>query len=269
MGTNTEVPVKAAKTTFAIIETLQELEGAGVTELAEYLNKPKSTVHDHLRTLEEHGYVVKNGESYQVGIRFLSIGGQARERMEIFKVAQPEVQKLAQETGEHANLMVEDNGYGIFIYIARGENAVQLDIYEGMRMPLQSTALGKSMLAFFDEDRIHQILDRVGLPSFTENTVTDRDVLFQELEEIRERGYATDYEERIQGMCCIGGPITDSEDQVIGAVSVSTPTSRMENETFEKEIRNEVLNAANVIQINLAYSEETRIRPNRPSLSEE
>lgn len=248
------VPVTAAKVSLEIVETLRELDGAGVSEIADRLDKPTSTVHDHLRTLEQEEYLVKDGDEYYISTRFLQLGDQARSRKKVFEIARPEVNELAEQTGEHANLMIEEHGLGVFLYRARGPDAVQLDTHAGMRVPLQTTALGKTIMAFRPRAEVEEILDRHGLPSVTENTVTDRAALFDTLEQIRERGYAYDDEERVKGMRCVAAPITDDDDRAIAAVSVSGPKSRMQEDRFTNEIPEQIRRCANVIEVNLTYS---------------
>jgi len=247
------IPVKSVETTFSVINALRSLGGAGPSEVANHVDIPKSTVHDHLRTLEACEYVVFDGSNYRIGPRFLELGGYARSRMKLHQVGTSELRKLATETGEHANLMVEDYGYGIFLDKSKGQNAVRLDTYVGMRVHLQSTALGKAILAHMPRERVERILDLHGLPQITENTITDRQALFDELETVREQGFAIDDEERVDGVWCIGAPI-QSDDRVLGAVSVSGPTSRMKNERLDDEIASLVRSTANVIEVNSTYS---------------
>jgi len=254
MAVPNETPVNAVETTFRIVEALKENEGAGVRSLASELGIPKSTVHDHLRSLERLGYVVNEDGTYTVGAQFLDLGGFARKQMKVYKVAKPEVQELAEKTGEHANFMVEQHGKGIFLYKTEGDQAVRLDTYAGMQVHLHTTALGKSMLASMPESRVEEIIDRHGLPKVTDNTIDDVDELQAELDEINERGYATDMEERVEGMRCIAAPIVGASDEVAGAVSISGPTVRMKGEAFETELPEAVLGTANVIAVNLTYS---------------
>lgn len=256
MGSKTAhgVRVGSIETTFEIVEALKILDRAGVSEVARHLDKPKTTVFDHLETLKELGYVVSTDDGYQIGTRFLDLGGFARKQKKIYQIGKPEVDALARGTGEHANLMIEEHGFGTFLYKAEGEEAVQLDTYSGHHVHLQTTALGKAILAYMNEDRIEKILDRHGLPEITENTVTDRESLYNELKTIREQGYATDKEERVKGMWCVAGPITNSANQPLGAVSVSGPKSRVQGDRFRKELPKKVRGTANVIEVNLTHS---------------
>jgi DNA-binding IclR family transcriptional regulator len=249
-----QVPVKAAKVSLEVVEALRELGGAGVSEVAQRLERPTSTVHDHLRTLEHEEYVVKEGSKYHVGTRFLQLGTSARSRRKVFQVARPEVDGMSEETGEHANLMIEEHGLGVFLYKARGSDAVQLDTHAGMRVPLQTTALGKTIMAFRPRSEVEAFIHRHGLPQVTKDTITERPELFDNLEEIRERRYAYDDEERVRGMRCVAAPITDETGRAIAAVSVSSPKSRMQETRFTETIPEVVLRSANVIEVNLTYS---------------
>ncbi|WP_207589942.1 IclR family transcriptional regulator domain-containing protein [Halomontanus rarus] len=254
MANRAKNPVKTTTTTFTIVEALKELGSCGVTELANHLKLPKSTVHNYLSTLEQEEYVKKEGNTYSVGIRFLELGAYARDCMQIYDIAKPEVDRLADETRELANLMIEEHGHGVYIHQAKGEQAVQVDSYVGTRVDLHATALGKSILAHLPEDRVDTIVDNHGLPQRTKRTVSTREELEEELELVRERGYATDDEERLKGLRCVAAPIQTSDGRVLGAVSASGPVNRMQEEYFEDELPNRVLETVNVIELNVTYS---------------
>ncbi|GAA0312983.1 IclR family transcriptional regulator [Halarchaeum salinum] len=252
--TTTRSTVQATRTSLEIVEALVRLGGAGVTELASELDLPKSTVHNHLNTLHSAEYVVKEDGIYDVGLRFLKLGESSRNRPELYDVARPEIDLLAEQTGELVNLSVEEYGRGVYLYLAQGERAVRLDTNAGMRVHLHCTALGKAILAHTPEERVEEILDTMGMPARTDQTITDRETFFEELEVVRERGYAYDRQERLNGLRCVAAPIITPEKGVVGAISISGPTSRMQGDRFEEEIPNYLQNAANVVELNMTYS---------------
>lgn len=254
MSKHDELRVKSLATSVEVMAALMALDYPGVTEVADHLGVPKSTAHDHLNTLIKLEFVVKEPEGYRLGARFLEFGGYAREQMKVYCVARPVVNRLAEDIGEHANLMVEEHGLGSFLYKSKGDNAVTLDTHPGMRVPLQTTALGKTILAHLPEARVNEIIDKHGLQQVTEQSITDREALFDEFDRILEQGYATDDGERVEGMRCIAAPIIGKNDTVVAAVSVSGPMSRMHDDRFEEEIPRRVLSAANVIEVNMTYS---------------
>lgn len=246
--------LQTTENTIRVVEALKDLDGAGVTELADYLSMSKSTVHDHLSTLRQHNYVTKEGNTYVVGLGFFEIGEYARKRRKIYEVARPEVQALAEETGELANLMVEEHGRGVYLYRARGDKAVTLDTHTGKRRYLHNTALGKAILANLPEDRVERILERHGLPAATDNTITNQGDLFEELDKIWDAGIAYCGQERVEGLQCVAAPVLGKDQEVLGAISVAAPTTRLKGEKFEEEIPELVLQAANVVEINVTYS---------------
>lgn len=246
--------VKTVRTALDIVEALKSLDGATTTELATHLDMPKSSVYNHLQTLEHDGYVVKNDQTYELGLRFLDLGAFARQKKsKLTDVAQPELESVAEETGELVNLLVEENGRGIFLLREQGPQSVNIDSYTGQCIHLHTTALGKTVLAHLPAERRAEIIDRHGLPEKTENTITDRDELEDALEEIRNEGVAYDLEERIKGLRCVAIPIF-RDDRISGAISVSGPNSRMGDQRIETEILPKLRHAANIIELNQTYS---------------
>jgi DNA-binding IclR family transcriptional regulator len=247
-------PVKSVATSFRIIEELQELEWSGASELADRLDLPISTIHDHLQTLTQLELLVRKDGKYRVSLRFLDYGGAVRKQTALYPAAWREVQKLALETGEHANLMIEEFGKGRYIYIAEGENSAKLDTYTGMEVHLHTTAIGKSILAHLPNERINAIVNEHGLSKLTEKTISDKDDLFEEISTARERGHTINDEERTLGVRCVGAPIKGPDREVYGGVSVSGPTSRFVGDRLETELPEKVKRTANVIELNIANS---------------
>lgn len=253
-STTAKNPVGATEKTLRILKALRCRDGAGVTELADELDMSKGTVHNHLSTLKDYEYVVKEDTTYRIGLRFLELGEYTRHQTKLLEVAKSEIDDLAEETGEIANLMVEEHGRGIYIYISKGQQAVNLDTHIGTRQYLHTSAVGKSILSKMDDEQFEQVIDRHGLPAKTPNTVTSEEKLKEELDEIRERGVAFDGEERAEGIRCVAAPITDNEDNLLGAVSVSGPSTRLKDDRLRQEVPEKVQHVATVVGINAFYS---------------
>lgn len=242
--------------TLNIIETLVDLQGATVAELTRELQMPKATIHDHLATLEHLGYVQKrNSSKYHPTTRFLSIGGAQRDEREIYRAAKPELNDLAADTGEHATLMIEESGKGVVLFTARGDLAVQVNTTAGIRTDLHTTALGKAILTQIPEQRLTEIIDEEGLSPKTRNTVTDPEALRKELDRIRSEGIAFDDEERLTGLRSVASPISSDETQVHASIGIFGPASRV-NDVRMEELVPKLREAANVIEIDIKYSEQ-------------
>ena len=255
MGANDGVnrPVKTVDTVFGVVEALRELDGGTVTEVADHLGLAKSTVHDHLTTLHDKEYVVKEGTTYHVGLRFLDKGNYARTTKEILGASRPTLEELAGETGEIVWLYVEEHGKAVVLERVQGEHAVSTVGRVGLRTPIHAPAAGKAMLAHFPEERVDEIVDRYGLPTVTDNTITDADRLHEELATIRDQGFALNDEETRPGLRAVGSAVV-CDGRVIGAVSVSGPLNRLRCERFREHIPNHVLGAANAIELMISES---------------
>lgn len=254
MSKQAKNPVGSIETMFEVIYALLDLGGAGVTELSVYLDIPKSTLHNYLSTLRQEDFVRKEGSTYRVGIRFLELGAAARKQYPVYEIARPEVNKIAEETGELANLLIEEHGTGTYLHRSRGTEAVNVGAHIGTCVDLHSTALGKSILAYLPDARVDTIIDRRGLPAQTAQTITTQSELEQELNRIRERGYAIDDEEHHEGLRCIAAPVLSNDDRVLGAMSIAAPTNRMRGDRFNEELPQILLERVNVVELNITYS---------------
>lgn len=242
--------VKTASTIFDIVEVLDELEKAGVTEIAESLDLAPSTVHRHLMTLVDSEYLVKEGTQYRLSLRFLQIGMHIRESHEEIKSIRPYLEQIAEESGELAWFAKEEHGYGIYVEKAEGEYAVQPYTKVGEYEYLHNVAAGKAILAFLPKSYVRNIFEIRELVEYTENTITDLDELFKELEEIREQGYAFNRGETIKNHRAVASPVL-VENEVVGSIVISGPKKRMQGERFEQKLPELVSGAANAIELEL------------------
>jgi len=245
--------VGSVETVFDIVEYLYQREGATISEVAAELDYAKSTVHRHLTTLAHRGYVVQY-EGYYVGLRFLELGQQARTRRHAYQLARRKVNELAAETDERAQFLVEEHGEAVYVHRAFGDHAVRTDPGIGKRIPLHATASGKAILAAMPSAELSRIIERASFGAITSETITDPNELYEELEDIRERGYAFNREENLDGLHAVGVPITGSDEGVIGGLSVSGPSHRLTGEWFKDELPSLLLGTANELELNITHS---------------
>jgi len=258
-NTDPKRKVKTTESVFEIVETILELQGATVTELTEEIDLSPSTIHKHLQTLVHLDYLEREGEKYQVGIKFLNLGSYARARKRINRIVESRVRKLAEETGERAQFLSEDNGMAVFIHIEHGPSAVQTNTRIGRRIHLHTSAAGKCMLAHMDRERAAAILREKGLPKLTEHSITDREQLMTELDEIRERGYALNREETTEGLHSIAAPVLSSDEIPAGVLGVSGPSNRLPTERLHNDISQTVLGLTNEIELEYNYDHESTL----------
>lgn len=253
MGTNTDEgsggTISSVGRAFNIVESLERMDGARVSELADELDLPRSTAHVYLKTLREAGYVVQDGDRYQLGLRFLKHGGYTRHRLNIYQAAKSEVDELSRRTGEVCDLGIEENGKRVLLYKSEGPEGVTQKPVTGEYTHMHMTALGKALLSVLPRERVEAIVDRHGLPRATQHTISTREELFEELTETRERGYSLENQERREGIRAIGTSIRNTQGDAIGAISISGPMSKLTDERLQDELAQEIANSTNIIEI--------------------
>lgn len=252
--TGTKWPLRTLTVAFQIMEALQDLDGAGVTELASHLDLAKSTIHNHLRTLEHYHYIIRDGNEYRLSLKFLNHGGYVRNRDDRFNLIKQTVRDVADETDELCQFVTEEHGIGVFVFREEGEQAVNTQTRTGSRVHLHHTTAGKAILASLPDERVEAIIEQRGLPGKTEHTLSTREEVFDELTDIRDQGYAFDKDEHIRGLNALGVPIRD-ESTVLGAISIATPQHRLRSKSRENEIADLLLGVVNELELNIRYSQ--------------
>ena len=179
-----------------------------VTALARHLNMPKSTLSGILATMryEDILYQSPTTGHYRLGLRCLELGYHASVQLYIRDVAYPYLESLLQEAQQIVYLGIPYRHEVLYVEALYPVNRRINYSSVGRRAPMHCTAIGKAMLAFMPDDEIEAMLAERELHPYTENTITDPDVLRTELKEIRARGYSTDLEEREKGIRCVGAP---------------------------------------------------------------
>lgn len=245
--------VKSDETLLAIVSHLRDADGAGVTELATALDLAKSTVHDHLSTMLDHGLVARHGDAYHLGLQFLDYGQYVRNRFSVYQAAQPAVDDLEDATGEMVWVLAYENGRVMYLYGRPGDTDVNVDSLVGSWAYVHCNSGGKAILAHRPESDVEFVVDRHGLPARTKNTITDADELHAELERVRERGFALNLGEDLEGIHAVGVPL-EFEDDVRGALAIAGPAHRVTRERCESDLAEQLFAARDDVELNLVYS---------------
>lgn len=246
--------VTTLRTAFDIVNTIQEQETPTITRVADQLDVAKSTVHRHVETLKDEQFVVERDGRLELGLRFLNHGTYAQKNREGYYEAQAKVEEIAGETGELCTFIVREYHSGYILCLSKGPSAVETGDWLGKPVLLHATAGGKAILAHSDSGTVEAIVDSVGLSARTDNTVTDEAALYEELDTVRERGYAINREEHIDGLNAVAVPILGNDETLLGALVVSGPTNRVSDDRLETELPNLLLGAGNELELNLTYS---------------
>jgi DNA-binding IclR family transcriptional regulator len=216
------------------ISILDELASASPSRgldhatLARRLGFHRSTLYRYIAALQAAGFVEETQERgrYRLGSRILYLAA-VMHRREFNEYAREHVRELARVTGETAHASVYDYPYSVTILIAEGEAPVGPRVLVGSRRPLHASASGKVYLAH-EQERVVDAYLAGGPEALTATTITSTEVLRRALVEVRAQGYGVDQGESYDGICGVAAPVFDFTGQVVGCLSLTTATSRLE-----------------------------------------
>lgn len=243
--------IKSLDRSLEVLTELAKMGAANLSELARALQESPATIYRILVTMQAHR-IVEFDEAQQiwhVGAGAFLIGSAFLRRTGLIERARPVLRQLMEETGETANLGVENDGAVLFVSQVETHAAIRAFFPPGTRSPLHASGIGKVLLAHSPNSRAVGALE-----GYTTHTITDPDELAAELAAVRTRGYAVDNEERTDGMRCVAAPIRNAYREIIAGLSVSGPISRVTPGRIH-ELAARVVAAANSVSMSLGAGE--------------
>jgi DNA-binding IclR family transcriptional regulator len=210
----------------------------GISEISRMLGLQKSTVYNILSTFQRCGYLIKNPENskYALGLKVLHLAYIVSSHHGLRDMFLPYLTRIARETKEVCYFGILDEREVLYIEAAYPSMQQQTRNILGERAPLYCTGLGKAMLAHLPPEEMEAVL-AAPKRAFTGCTLTDAAALRQQMEEVRQNGYAVDNMEHEFGIRCVAVPVFSTSGQVIAAVSVSGPSPRFDPETIIRDAR--------------------------------
>jgi len=256
MNKTTKKPqlLSSVKNALSVLKSFSTFEPVKtVSELSEELGLAKSTVSRLLTTLASEGFVVKDDESrgYRLGLAVLTLGGIVTNHLEVHKEAAPVLSSLVNDTRETAHISILDDLDTIYIHKEECNHPVRILTHLGRRNPSYCTSSGKVLLAFGNTKTTEKVIEK-GLVPYTENTITNPNKLWRELEQIRKQGYAVSTEELTTGTRSVAAPVKDYTGKVVSAITVVGPIQRLSNRNIEP-IAKKVIEASKEASERLGY----------------
>ncbi len=208
-----------------------------VSGLSRELGYGKTVTYRIIQTLLKRGYLVKNERhgTYAPGLKLVELGAKVQEKFKIHKIVRPHLEKLHRLTNETVNLGILVGTEVTYLDKIESSNFLRTDLRVGTSVPVFCTGLGKAILSVHPQKE--EILARLDMKKYTENTISSAENLKAELVQIKERGYALDYEEYIPGVICLAVPVKTSVKIMPAAISAAGPTTRFTPEYIEKLVK--------------------------------
>ena len=232
-----------------------DVDELGVTELSKRLKLHKNNVFRLLATLESRGYIEQNKvtENYRLGLKTLELGQTFIKQMGLLRQSRPVLEWLVKECNETTYVAILKEFHIVYLDVVETDLTVRVVPRVGARLPAYCTAAGKIQLAYMTDEELENFLPAKELKRFTPNTIADKDELKRHLKSVAEQGYAMDNEELDVGVRCVSAPIRDYTRRIVGAVSVSGPSMRFDDQRLEKELIPLVKRAGEEISLKLGY----------------
>ena len=220
------------------------------SEFVKVANLNKATAKRVLYTLEKQEFIKydPNKNTYSLGVRCFELGNVTVQNFQLLKIAQPFMEKISKEVWETIILAQRVGNEQVYLYKIEGEGTVHLETLVGKRRPLYY-GLGKTILAYMKlEEQLSCVPETI--PSFTIETITERDSFLNSLSEIRERGFGVDEEEFIEKVIGIAAPVFQKNNEVCGLIGVTAPNFRMTCEKRDIVVKY-LIKASKTISYNL------------------
>ncbi len=200
----------------------------GLSEIAREVGLTPSTTHRLLRALIVAGYVEQEpmGEQYRLGMGIAVLGQRAIEHAG-YHVARPVLDELSERTGESVSLGIRRANEVVVIERATSASPLRFDHPTGAEIAMHASAMGKVLLAFSAGPLEREIAALVTFDRFTDRTITSPDDVAAELATIRDRGWATNIEERHVGVCGVAAPVRTRRGSAHAAIGVQGPSVRL------------------------------------------
>lgn len=204
-----------------VLDLLARKGALSARGVSQQLSLPVGSVHRLLVDLSEEKVVERNPRgAWQLSYRLLEITDLQLDGVKLPRLTRPFCESIAETTQETVNVNVLSGDNCVCIDKVRGNESMQLDWRIGSRGPLHCGGSAKAILAFMSEAEQQRIINQPIAP-YTAHTITDPRGLRDELDRIRERGYAIDDQEVVPGVFCVGVPIVDRTGRPVGAISIS------------------------------------------------
>ena len=223
------VNITAVDRALRVMETISyEDREMGINEIAAKMGEYPSTVYRVISTLMNRGYLYQNPETskYGLGYKVFVLGRKVELNSTLIRISKPYAEALANEFKESVNVAVrdetrQDGYYAVTIYQVKGSKRT-LGVSEtiGQSYGCYYSGVGKALLAFSDDLDYRKIM-QANIEQYTPYTITDNKAFIEEIEKVKEQGYAIDNQEQEPGLCCIACPVLDRRGRAVMAMSLS------------------------------------------------
>jgi IclR family pca regulon transcriptional regulator len=224
-----------------------------VADVARHTNLSRAAARRCLHTLCVLGYATGRDGAYELTPAILALGYAYVGSTALTRVAQPVLERLAEQLHESSSMAVLDGEEIVYVARAATRRILSIGLSVGTRLPAFCTSMGRVLLAHQDEPARTRFLARVKLVKHTPRTITDRGELRAALDRVRTHGYAIVDQELELGLRSIAVPVRGVDKQVVAAINVGVHVGRGDAKTLQREFLPVLRDAAGEIGATLAH----------------
>jgi IclR family acetate operon transcriptional repressor len=238
------------------LAALDEVRRAGdalsLDELTRRVGLAKTSVFRILHTLEVAGYLDRDPAGHYRAPESLRAATSRGQQQQLVNAALPLMKAINRQFAETISLAMLFENHIEVVATVQSPHLIRMGNTVGRILPPHASSLGKAITAFQTEDRRESLMHSYGLHRFTDHTITDEVELKQELEQVRRSGHSRDAEESALEGCCFGAPIRGPRGDVVAAISLSMPKTRLTSDGLRARIVTSLDQAAADIAADLA-----------------
>ena len=226
--------VRSVEKALKILELFDESRPSlTLPEIVELTGMNRVTTYRFCRTLETLGYLQPTSQrGYRPGVKVLHLGRAALTSRDLREIAVPALERLQEQTGLTANMAVRDGNEIVYLARIRSDAILTIRLFEGSRLPVHCTSMGKVILAFLPDHELKALLPSISFQVFTPNTIKNQRELLLAIEQARTDEYAVNDEEYAPGLRGIAAPLLDGNRYPVAAINLAAaspiPTRELE-----------------------------------------
>lgn len=199
-----------------------------ITDVSNSTGLERATARRCLLTLSELGYAHYDGKFFTLTSRVLRLGHSYLSATPLPRIVQPFLDRLSEATGESASVSVLDGNEVVYVARAAQRRVMSINLSPGSRLPAYCASMGRVLLAALPGQQARNILEATDLKANTPHTLTNIEELLNELQHVREQGYAIVDQELEMGLRSIAIPLMGANGLTVAALNVGTQAVRTE-----------------------------------------
>ena len=212
-----------------------EVPQRGITELAELSGMLKSTVHNVVSTFQKCGFLEQNSDNnkYRLGMKILELNNNLYMTNDLRNTVHPFLMNIANFSNECVYFGIPSENEVVYLDAVYSNGNLSGRSIVGIKAPLYCTGVGKAIMAYSKPEVVDEVIG-AGLKAFTQNTITDKNKLLEEIDLIKIRNFAIDNMEHEYGIKCVSVPVKNIRGNIVGSISISGPSLRFSDDKISE-----------------------------------